>query len=121
MTTKIELEAMKFYAYHGVAEQERRVGNHFVVDLVLTAPLEKAVMSDDLKDTINYATVYALVKQEMAVPSRLLEHAAGRILTGLKRQFPQLLAIEIKLAKQTPPFGGDVRSAAVLLSETYLS
>jgi len=110
---------MKFYAYHGVGEQETKVGNHFTVDLSLTAPLEDAVKSDKLEDTINYALVYAIVKEEMAIPSRLLEHAAGRILHSLKKQFSQLTAIEIELAKLTPPFGGDVHSAAVVLTETY--
>ena len=43
MTTKIELRRMTFYAYHGVAPQETRVGNTFIVDLILTAPLENAV------------------------------------------------------------------------------
>ena len=45
MTTKIELRRMTFYAYHGVAPQETRVGNTFIVDLILTAPLENAVAS----------------------------------------------------------------------------
>ena len=83
MTTKIELRRMTFYAYHGVAPQETRVGNTFIVDLILTAPLENAVWSDDLSDTINYATVYETVKAEMAIPSRLLEHA---YLEGFERE-----------------------------------
>ena len=44
MTTKIELRRMTFYAYHGVAPQETRVGNTFIVDLILTAPLENACL-----------------------------------------------------------------------------
>ena len=67
-----------------------QVGNTFIVDLILTAPLENAVWSDDLSDTINYATVYETVKAEMAIPSRLLEHAAGRILKA-ERDFPECL------------------------------
>ena len=90
MTTKIELRRMTFYAYHGVAPQETRVGNTFIVDLILTAPLENAVWSDDLSDTINYATVYETVKAEMTITSRLHEHAAGRILKALKERFPQI-------------------------------
>lgn len=74
MTTRIELEAMKFYAYHGVMPQEAKVGNHFVVNLVLTASLEQAVKSDELEDTINYATVYTIVKEQMDIPSKLIEH-----------------------------------------------
>ena len=119
MTVRIELEAMKFYAWHGVSPQETRVGNHFVVNLVLTAPLEKAVATDNLEDTINYATVYEIVKHEMAIPSKLLEHAAGRIMTALKNAFPELQETELKLSKLNPPFGGDVYSASVILSETY--
>ena len=115
MTSKIELKTMKFYAYHGVADQERRVGNTFVVDLTLTAPLEKAVRSDNLEETINYASVYHVVKEEMALPSRLLEHVAGRILFSIKRQFPQVEEVEVKVAKLNPPFGGDVHSASVIL------
>ena len=99
MTTRIELEAMKFYAYHGVMPQEAKVGNHFVVNLVLTASLEQAVKSDELEDTINYATVYTIVKEQMDIPSKLIEHVAGRILYALKDRFPGLAAIEF-LAKR---------------------
>ena len=106
---------MKFYAYHGVLEQERRVGNTFVVDLTLTAPLGKAVQSDQLEDTINYAEVYELTKQEMNIPSQLLEHVAGRICRALRHHFPQIEQIEIRVSKLNPPFGGDVHSASVLL------
>lgn len=121
MTTKIELRRMTFYAYHGVAPQETRVGNTFIVDLILTAPLENAVWSDDLSDTINYATVYETVKAEMAIPSRLLEHAAGRILKALKERFPQITEVELVLSKLNPPFGGDIRSASIILKESFLS
>lgn len=110
---------MNFYAYHGVMPQEAKVGNQFVVTLALTAPLEKAVASDELEDTINYAEVYAVVKEQMEIPSKLIEHVAGRILYALKEHFPQLAAIELKLSKLNPPFGGDIYSASILLSETF--
>lgn len=119
MVSKIELKTMAFYAFHGVSEQERTVGNNFVVNLLLTAPLIKAVETDKLNDTINYASVYEIVKAEMAVPSKLLEHAAGRILQALKRRFPEIREIEVRLSKLNPPFGGDVESASVILLETY--
>ena len=113
MTTRIELKEMRFYAYHGVMPQETKVGNNFVVNLILTAPLEQAVRSDELDDTINYAAVYEVVKEQMDIPSKLIEHAAGRILYALKA------AIELKLSKLNPPFGGDIHSASIILDETY--
>ncbi len=119
METKIVLAEMRFYAFHGVGEQEKKVGNRFVVNLVLTADLRRAVASDRIEDTINYAQVYEVVKTEMAVPSALLEHVAGRILASLKAQFPQLAEVEVKVTKTSPPFGGDVQSASVVLTERY--
>lgn len=119
MISKIVLEEMRFYAFHGVGEQERKVGNRFTVNLILTADLRQAVVSDCIGDTINYAEVYEVVKAEMDVPSALLEHVAGRVLVALKVQFPQLTEVEVKVTKSSPPFGGDVQSASVILSERY--
>lgn len=121
MTTSIELRSMNFYAYHGVAQQERVVGNNFVVDLIITAPLEAAVKSDNLDDTINYATVYEVVKREMMIPSKLIEYAAGRILKALKERFPAITDVEIRLSKLNPPFGGDIHSASIILKESFTS
>ncbi|OAV67296.1 Dihydroneopterin aldolase [Bacteroidales bacterium Barb6] len=108
---------MEFYAFHGVGEQERAVGNRFFVDLLLTAAVEAAVRSDRLEDTVSYADVFAVVRREMSVPSRLLEHAAGRILFALQEAFPLLTGIEVRLTKLCPPLGGDVRSASVVLRQ----
>ena len=115
MTVQIELETMKFYACHGVSPQETRVGNTFVVNLVLTAPLEKAVASDDLEDTINYAVVYEVVKREMAIPSKLLEHAGGRIVQKLFETFPDIEEVELRLSKRNPPMGADIDAAGIEL------
>lgn len=115
MKTKIELKDMKFYAYHGVLPQETTVGNHFIVNLTLAVPFDRATESDELEDTVNYAEIYQVVKEEMAIPSKLLEHAAGRILRALKARFPHITETEIKLTKLNPPFGGNLHSASVIL------
>ncbi|MCC8154566.1 MAG: dihydroneopterin aldolase [Tannerellaceae bacterium] len=119
MKSRIELKDMNFYAYHGVFPQETLVGNHFVVNLNLTAPLEKAVESDELDDTLNYAEIYRTVQQEMETPSRLLEHVGGRILKSLKTRFPMLTKAEVKITKLNPPFGGDLHSASIILTEKW--
>lgn len=89
------------------------------MNLLLSAPLENAVQSDELEQTINYAAVYEVVKSEMKTPSALLEHAAGRILNALKKEFPQLTGVELKLSKLNPPVGGDIHSASVIIRQTY--
>ena len=79
MTTYISLNKLRFHAFHGVMEQERRVGNDFEVSLTVEYPFEKAMESDDLCDTLNYAELYDVIAAEMRQPSDLLEHLAGRI------------------------------------------
>ena len=116
MTSKISLNAMRFYAYHGVLPQEKKVGNWFSVDLELSVDLSRAALSDQLQDTLNYE-VYAAVEEEMAIPSELLEHAAGRILRHIRGQFPQVEGIMVRLTKEYPPFKGQVGGASVTLSE----
>jgi dihydroneopterin aldolase len=111
----IELKNMVFYAYHGVLEQERKVGNTFIVNLELFLNLQKAAVSDNLADTLNYAEVFALTKAEMAIPSCLLEHVAGRIVQKIKQTFPQVEKVKIRLAKTKPPLVGEVEEAAVIL------
>jgi 7,8-dihydroneopterin aldolase/epimerase/oxygenase len=119
MVTKIELATMKFYAYHGVMPQERVVGNNFIVNLTLTVPIQKALITDDLNDTLNYAAVYEVVKREMNISSNLIEHVAGRIVRALKAEFPQIEAIDLKLSKLNPPIVGEVASASIILSEMF--
>ena len=111
----IELRKMIFHAYHGILEQEKKVGNTFIVDLKIYFDFQKAILSDDLNDTINYAAVYEFVKQEMEIPSQLIEHAAGRIIQRLQKEFPIIKKAEIRLAKKNPPFRGDIKEAAVIL------
>ena len=58
MKTSIELNRIRFFSYHGVAEQERRVGNDYEVSLRVDYPLERAMESDSLCDTLDYAALY---------------------------------------------------------------
>ena len=111
----IELKGMTFHAFHGVGAQERKVGNIYTVDLKFESDIRKAAETDDLNDTVNYASVYAIVKNEMAIPSNLIEHVAHRIIRHIRTDFPLINAIEIRLAKQNPPFGGDIREVAVII------
>lgn len=112
----IQLKGMKFYARHGVLEQERKVGAWFTLDLFLQTGLEKAALSDDLNDTINYALVYELVKQAMDEPSLLVEAAAGRIAKLLFEAFPLIEQLTIRLMKDNPPAGCECEGFGVELS-----
>jgi len=108
MKTKMELSNLRFYAYHGLLPQETTIGNEFIVNLVLEADLSAACVTDNVADTINYAEVFNLVKTEMQIPSKLLEHVAGRIFRKLETNYPQLSAITVSVAKMHPPVEGEM-------------
>ena len=105
--TSIQLHNLEFYAYHGLLPQERVVGGHYRVDveLSLTPPL-RALTEDVIDDTVNYAEVYALIRQQMEQPVNLLEHLVHRITHGLYAQFPQIQAVKLSVTKVTPPISG---------------
>ena len=117
MKTSLKLNDMRFFAYHGVLPQETKVGNYYIVNIHIDADLSSACKSDNVDDTINYAVIYNLVKSEMEKPSKLLEHVAMRILSSIKKSFPHILSIEVRLAKNNPPIRGEVKSAEVILSQ----
>lgn len=111
----IEIDSLRLFARHGVAEQERIVGNTFEISMRLRYPTDNAVQSDEISDTLNYASVIDVVKREMAVPSRLLEHAAGRIVRALKSEFPLISGGLVKLTKINPPCGVELKGVSVIL------
>lgn len=111
----IFLENVRFYARHGVAEQETAVGNTFIVNLKLRVDFSQASQTDDLSYTVSYADVYRITKEEMHIPSKLLEHVSQRIVSRLFRELPQVTEINIKLAKQNPPMGAQLDGAGVIL------
>jgi dihydroneopterin aldolase len=109
------LRNVRFHAFHGVLPQERQVGGEFLLSLRVGYPLAKAMESDEVGDTLNYATLFDLVKQEMDIPSQLLEHVAGRIAKAIVTVFPEVTSIDLELTKQNPPMGADSDGAGVMI------
>ena len=109
----IRLRQVRFHAFHGVMPQERQVGADFLLDLRVGYPLEQAMQSDEVADTLNYAVLYDLVAREMQQPSQLLEHVAGRIAASIGQAFPQVTSIDLELTKLNPPMGADCEGASV--------
>ena len=109
----IHLRQVRFHAFHGVMPQERQVGADFLLDLRVGYPLQQAMQSDEVADTLNYANLYDLVAREMQQPSNLLEHVAGRMVEAISQTFPQVTSIDLELTKQNPPMGADCEGAGV--------
>ena len=113
MSSKIYLRNVRFHAFHGVLPQEGIVGNDYLVNLVLDYDFSSAMKTDDLQGTLNYAEVYQKVREEMAVPSKLLEHVAGRIAHRLFSDFPEIQKLQLSITKVNPPMCADSDGAGV--------
>ena len=112
------IQGMCFHAFHGVLEQERTVGGEYIVDVKVKADFSRAIETDDVSDTIDYSTVYRIVKSEMEVPSALVEHVAGRIAENVFASFPQARETEVKIIKVNPPMGAVCQGAGAVVCFT---
>lgn len=104
---------MKFYAFHGVLPQENLVGAYYYVDLKLKTDFTHAAETDELEGTVNYADIFTVVQEEMAIPSKLLEHVCQRIASRIFQDFPTIETIDIRLFKENPPMGACGRNIGV--------
>lgn len=111
----ISIEDVRFYAKHGVFEQEQVVGNEFSVSISVELPLIEAVESDELSDTISYADVYDVVSSEMMKTSKLIENVAYRILNGIRNRWNNVDKISVKIEKLSPPIISFEGKASVTL------
>ena len=119
MTTKIYLEDVKIYAYHGVLPEENCIGTYFLLNLELHTNFSKALDSDDLDHTVSYADINEILHQEMKTNSKLMEHVCGRILKSIHHKFPQITFVKIKMTKLNPPMPGEMKGASVEVEEVF--
>ena len=118
MSDKIILKGMRFYGRHGCLPAELELGQWFEADLELTMDLSKAAKSDDLQDTLNYAELYARVKEVVEGPSfALIEALAGR-LADVCLAFDGVKKATVLLKKPQAPLGGPLDYAAVELERS---
>lgn len=112
----IKLQGMRFHSLHGALPVEAIIGNDFVVNISIEAETEEAEKNDDLDGTINYATVYDLVKEEMGKPSKLIENVAYRIRKRVVSHFPAIERMTVEVQKKRPPVNGDVDYSSITLN-----
>jgi dihydroneopterin aldolase len=118
MTGEIILDRVRIYAYHGVLPQERTVGANFLVTVRATAEIGQAVDTDELDGTIDYSKLLEVVQKEMAQPSKLVEHVAGRIGRQVLKCFPTVSSVIVEVIKENPPMAADCNGAGIKLCMT---
>lgn len=115
----VELVNMEFYSYHGCFKEEQVIGNKFLVTYSAQTNIEAAEHSDSLANALNYQELYNVIKEEMMVPSKLLENVAFRIHTTCALKFPSILSAKVEISKLNPPIGGRVEASRLVSTKEY--
>ena len=110
----ILVEGIQIYAYHGCLPEEAKTGRQYIVDVEIETDFSEAAVTDDITKTVNYSDVYAVVKREMAIRSRLIEHVAKRIHDTMLKELSRIQKVKVKVTKLHPPIEGVVERACVV-------
>ena len=114
---KLVVTGMAFHAYHGCNPEEAKIGGSYLVDVSVDTDFTKPALSDKLSDAVDYVAIYDITKREMSVRSNLIEQVAQRIYNSVRKQFPGVKKIKVKVEKLNPPIGGDAKSVSAIISK----
>ena len=109
----IHLKDIRVYSYHGCLMEEAAIGSEYLVNLKVLPNLLPSALSDELTDTGDYVLLNRIVKEEMAIRSKLLEHVNKRIIDRVLKEAKPVNKILVSVAKVNPPIGGDVAEVSV--------
>ncbi|MBO9620356.1 MAG: dihydroneopterin aldolase [Niabella sp.] len=116
----IRFEQLRFFAYHGLYAGEKKAGNEFEMNLAVSFSAAEGIISH-IHDTLNYATIYDMIKKEMQQPRELLETFLTELAELLKTQFPQIKHLQMSLYKLTVPIENFSGRVGVELERTFES
>jgi len=111
----IKISNIRVYAYHGCLVEEGKIGSEYRVDLSVKANLKPSSKTDQLSDTVDYVQLNKIVKEEMAVRTKLLETVADLILDRILLEIPLVNKAKIKVSKLNPPIGGNVEMVSIIM------
>jgi 7,8-dihydroneopterin aldolase/epimerase/oxygenase len=113
MPDRILLQGVQFHGHHGVHEEERKLGQRFLVDVEIRLDLREAGGRDDLTASVDYGRIHALVVEiGTREQFRLLEALAERIASAILEQF-RVTQVTVRATKPSPPLPGIVAGASV--------
>lgn len=113
----IHLKNIRTYSYHGCLMEEAAIGSEYIVDVKVWTDLSTSSKTDELADTVDYVLLNRIVKEEMAIRSKLLEHATQRIINRILQEAASVKKVKVKVAKVNPPIGGDVEQVSVCMKK----
>ena len=113
----VELKNVRFHAFHGLYAEEQKSGSDY--DINLAVSWDETQLITELDQTVNYARLHALVKDEMKKPRRLLETLLMEIAEKIHDEFPHVRDINMSVAKLNPPIVNFIGSTSVTYRKQF--
>lgn len=111
---KIIIEDLEVYAYHGVAREEKILGQMFLISLEILADLENAAVTGNLEASVNYAEVCQSVQSVVQAESfDLIETVAYCVIREIFSGFLNAQKVKVLIKKPWAPMGQHLKYAAV--------
>ncbi|WP_423149227.1 dihydroneopterin aldolase [Rubrolithibacter danxiaensis] len=113
----VALNGIRFFAYHGFYEEERKTGTTFLLDIETEFEL-KTAGNDEIQHTLNYERLFEIAEAEMGNTRKLLETVVYNIIERIKKEFGYVDYIKVRLQKMNPPFSAQINNSVVQLVYT---
>jgi 7,8-dihydroneopterin aldolase/epimerase/oxygenase len=119
MSDAVFVNGLVLHAYHGVMAHEAKVGQTFMLDLMLDIDLAEASRSDKLQDTVSYdLAVKSASEAFCARRYRLVEAAAGAVADALLARYPQVRSIRVTVHKPHAPIAASFTDVGVVIERS---
>lgn len=117
---KICIDELKIFAHHGVFDFENEKGQNFYVNAVLYVDTEKAGITDNLEDSVDYGAVCTLIKKVMTENTyKLIETAAQSVAASILMNYSVVKNVDIEIRKPEAPVDMDFSSISVKISRGW--
>lgn len=116
---KLIIKDFEVFAYHGVHTEEKKLGQLFVISLEITADIQVAAQTDDLKNTIHYGHICRDIEQFMHENKfNLIEAVAINIIKMLFKKYSLARSIKLTIKKPWAPIAKHIKYVAVEMEHT---
>ena len=113
---RIEVRGLRVLGRHGALPGEQDAPQPFEIDIVVEADLGRASLSDDLRDTLDYAAVSLSAAEVVATRRFALLEALAATIAELVLSDPRAAAVTVTVRKLRPPIPADLSSVGVSVS-----
>jgi 7,8-dihydroneopterin aldolase/epimerase/oxygenase len=113
----VHLNKLLFFAHHGVHDEEGIIGTDFEVSVSVSFNASEKIIA--LHDTINYVSVFEIIKMRFAIPERLLETLVQHIVDDIYAIDNRITTINISIYKINPPISNFIGSVGVTYTKSF--